>query len=355
MRKDQMNELSPKPPEDARGWPRRIVAALLIFAATALIAAGCGEKSEDGAGEPDPFDLALDFYVNADHAGIYTALANGYFEAAGLDVQPRVPSDPSAPIKQVAAGNADLAISYEPEVMLARDQGLDVVAVAALVQKPLTSLISLPASGIKKPADLEGKSVVTAGIPYQTAYLDTILQDAGVDPATVAQQDVGLNLLSPLLSGSADAMFGGFLNIEGVQLEEDGKDPLVQPVDELGIPTYDELVLVANAETLDEKESEIRAFIAALSRGTADAEADPQAATDALLEASPDLDPELTEAEVLKTLPYFEPPPNKPFGYMDPSEWIGFASFMADQGQIVERIGTAELIDNDLLPGEIPD
>jgi putative hydroxymethylpyrimidine transport system substrate-binding protein len=325
-----------------------------LIAAT-LLAAGCGEKSESGAGEPDEFDLALDFYVSADHAGIYTGLANGYFEAAGLDVQPRVPSDPSAPIKQVAAGRSDLAISYEPEVMLARDQGLPVIAVGAIVQKPLTSLISLPAAGIKTPADLEGKSVVTAGIPYQTAYLDTILQDAGVDPATVAQQDVGLNLLPPLLSGSADAMFGGFLNIEGVQLAQDGKNPLVQPVDELGIPTYDELVLVANSDTLDEKESQIRAFIAALERGTNDAEDDPQAATDALLDASPDLDPELTKAQVVKTLPYFEPSPNKPFGYMDPSEWIGFAAFMADQGQIVERIGTAELLTNDLLPGEIPD
>jgi putative hydroxymethylpyrimidine transport system substrate-binding protein len=330
-----------------------IVAASVLLAA--LVAVGCGEKSESGAGEPDEFNLALDFYVNADHAGIYTALANGYFEAAGLDVQPRVPSDPSAPIKQVAAGRADLAISYEPEVMLARDQGLDVVAVGALVQKPLTSLISLPEAGIKTPADLEGKSVVTAGIPYQTAYLDTILQDAGVNPDTVAQDDVGLNLMQPLLSGSADAMFGGFLNIEGVQLAQEGKDPNVQPVDELGIPTYDELVLVANSATLDEKESQIRAFIAALERGTNDAAADPQAATDALIEASPELDPELTKAEVLKTLPYFEPPPNKPFGYMDPSEWIGFASFMADQGQLVERIGTAELLDNDLLPGEIPD
>ena len=115
----------------ARCWLAGIAVAALRQRTTAAAAA-------------DPFDLALDFYVNPDHAGIYTALENGYFEDAGLDVSPQVPSDPSAPIKQVAAGRVDLAISYEPEVVLARDQGLDVVAVAALVNGPLTSLISLP-------------------------------------------------------------------------------------------------------------------------------------------------------------------------------------------------------------------
>ena len=106
--------------------------------------------------------------------------ANGDFQEAGLDVEIRQPPDPAAPIKQVAAGRVDLAISYEPEVLRARDQGLSVVSVAALVQKPLTSIISLPKAKIRKPADLEGKTVGTAGIDYQHAYLETILREAGV-------------------------------------------------------------------------------------------------------------------------------------------------------------------------------
>ena len=93
----------------------------------------------------------------------------------GLDVRPRVPSDPSAPIKQVAAGRTDLAISYEPEVFLARKQGLPVVAVAALVQRPLTSVMATRKSGVRSVRDLRGKRVGTAGIPYQSAYLKTIL------------------------------------------------------------------------------------------------------------------------------------------------------------------------------------
>src|SRR5262249_60862474 len=107
--------------------------------------------------------LALDFYVNPDHAGIYTALDNGYFRQAGLDVHPSVPSDPSAPIKEVAAGRADLAVSYEPEGLLARDQGLDVESVAAIVNTPLTPLTSLPAGGSPTPGHLKGKADATAG------------------------------------------------------------------------------------------------------------------------------------------------------------------------------------------------
>ncbi len=150
-------------------------------------------------------------------------------------------------------------------------------------------------------------------------------------------------------------MFGGFLNVEGVQLAAEGKHPIVQPVDQLGIPTYDELVLVANGQQLQDDPEPIRAFIAALARGTKAAQQDPQAATDALIKASPDLNPKLTKAEVLKTLPYFNPPKGKPFGYMNASDWIGFAGWMADHGQLTQRLGTAELLTNDYLPGQIPD
>ena len=210
------------------------------------VVAGCGEKEESiRGGQPEEVDLMLDFFVNPDHAGIYTGLQNGHFEEAGLDVKPRVPSDPAAPIKLVAAGKADLAVSYEPEVLLARDQGLPVVAVASIVSEPLTSLISLPDAGIASPADLRGKTIATAGIPYQDAFMGRILRDERIPEDEVEQVSVGLGLEQAVLSGKADAMLGGFRNIEGVSLEERGEKPQVVPVDELGIPTYDELVLVA--------------------------------------------------------------------------------------------------------------
>jgi putative hydroxymethylpyrimidine transport system substrate-binding protein len=332
---------------------RTAIRSLTLAAAVALAAvvAACGEKSEETGSGTEPFTLALDFYVNPDHAGIYQALEHDYFEEAGLAVEPQVPSDPSAPIREVAAGRVDLAISYEPEVLLAHDQGLPVVAVGALVPRPLTSLISLPEAGIASPRDLAGKTIATAGIAYQTAFLEAILEDAGLTPDDVRQVDVGLNLLPAVLSGRADAMLGGFLNVEGVDLKLRGENPRVVPVDRLGIPTYDELVLVANAERVADDPEPIRLFLAALERGTRDAAADPAGATGAVLEAGEGLEPRLTAAEVRRTLPLLLPADESdPFGYMDPDEWNRFARFMSDRGLVNTVPDIDEVIDNGLLP-----
>ncbi|HEV7563199.1 MAG TPA: ABC transporter substrate-binding protein, partial [Solirubrobacterales bacterium] len=124
-------------------FPRIPAIAAAALLALALGLAACGEKAEDTSGEKQPISLTLDFYPNPDHAGIYMAQKRGYFEEAGLEVSIDTPSDPAAPLKQVATGRSDLAISYEPEVALAHERGLDVVAVAAIVNRPLTSLIWL--------------------------------------------------------------------------------------------------------------------------------------------------------------------------------------------------------------------
>jgi putative hydroxymethylpyrimidine transport system substrate-binding protein len=330
--------------------------ALTLAACVLTLAAGCGEKSESTtSGQPQPLDLALDFYVNPDHAGIFEALDRGYFRQAGLDVRTQVPSDPAAPIKEVAAGRADLAVSYEPEVLIARDQGLPVTAIAALVPTPLTSLIWLQGSGIQSVKDLHGKTVATAGIPYQAAYLKAILERAGLDEDDVNTVDVQQGLLPAILSGRADAMLGGFLNVEGVDLELRGKNPTVIPVDRLGIPTYNELVLVANSDRLDDSSRELELFIAALARGTRAAVGDPAQATRTILDAGQGLDPKLTAAEMRKTLPLLLPASDKhPYGYMDPGQWRRFAQFFADRGVIKALPSIEDVSTNDYLPGEIP-
>jgi putative hydroxymethylpyrimidine transport system substrate-binding protein len=337
--------------------PRTKLLATALVLAAASLATGCGEKSEDVTpGNPQPFDVALDFYVNADHAGLYTAIERGYFRDAGLDVRPRVPSDPSAPIKEVAAGRVDLAISYEPEVLLARDQGLPVKAVAALVDTPLTSLIWLQGSGIDNVKGLRGKTIATAGIPYQEDYLRTILERSGPSPDDVEVVNVQQGLLPAILSGRADAMLGGFLNVEGVDLRLRGKQPTVIPVDRLGIPTYDELVLVANSDSLDDEEQNVRLFIAALERGTKAAVANPEAATESVLDAGKGLNPKFTAAEVRKTLPLLLPKGSeRPYGYMDPAAWQRFEQFFADHGLIEALPSTGDVLTNELLPGQIPD
>ncbi|HEX2097169.1 MAG TPA: ABC transporter substrate-binding protein [Solirubrobacterales bacterium] len=323
-----------------------VLAALLA----ALLLAACGEKSEDATGQPQPFTLTLDFYPNPDHAGIYMAEQLGYFEEAGLDVSIQTPSDPAAPIKQVAAGQTDLAISYEPEVVLAAEQGLDVLAVGALVDHPLTSLIWLKEAKIGGIADLRGKTIATAGIPYQDAYLETILSRAGLAPSDVKTVNVGYGLLPALVGGRADAMLGGFRNVEGVDLRLRGKAPVVTPVDRLGVPTYDELVLVANRESLEDDPERVRVFLAALARGTAAAIERPNEAVKALLDANPDLDPRLTRAEVDATLPLLSRD-----GRMDAAAWSRFVAWMRENDQISGQPEPADLLSNDYLLGRIPE
>jgi putative hydroxymethylpyrimidine transport system substrate-binding protein len=338
--------------------PPRIptIALAVALLALALGLAACGEKSEDASTAAQPLSLTLDFYPNADHAGIYMAQKLGYFEEAGLDVSIDTPSDPSAPLKLVAAGQSDLAISYEPELALAHDKGLDVVAIGALVNRPLTSLIWLQKSGIKGVGDLRGKTVATAGIPYQDAFLKTILSRVQLSPSDVKAVNVGFGLLPALLGGSAEAMLGGYSNVEGVDLRQRGKDPVITPVDRLGVPTYDELVLVANRKSLEADPDKFRLFIAALQRGTEAAVKQPNAATKAVLEANHDLDPKLTEAEVEATLPLLAArTPNQPYGYMNPDEWSTFAGWMRDNGLISSLPEPGELLSNAYLSGEIPE
>ena len=323
------------------------MAVLLVFA---LALAACGEKSEDttSAGK-ESFSLTLDFYPNPDHAGIYMAQELGYFEDAGLDVTIHTPSDPAAPIKQVAAGRTDLAISYEPEVLLADERGLDTIAVGALVDTPLTSMIWLRESGIGGIGDLKGKTIATAGIPYQDAYLETILARADLTPDDVKTVNVGYGLLPAIVGGRADAMLGGFRNVEGVDLRLRGKDPVVTPVDRLGVPTYDELVLVANRSALEEAPEPVRLFLAALARGTAAAVERPNATTAAILAANRELEPRLTRAEVKATLPLLSRS-----GRMDAAKWREFIAWMNENGQLSDRPAPADVLTNEYLPGAIP-
>ena len=335
----------------------RILAVAVSLLALAAVLAACGEKSEEGSAERTSLALTLDFYPNPDHAGIYMAQKLGYFEEAGLDVSITAPADPSVPLKQVAAGRADLGISYEPEVVLAHEEGLPVVAVAALVNRPLTSMIWLRKSGIKGVGGLRGKTIATAGIPYQDAFLKTILARAKMTPEDVKSVNVGFGLLPALVGGSAQAMLGGYRNVEGVDLRERGKAPVVTPVDKLGVPTYDELVVVANRHGLEEEPEAVRHFLAALERGTEAAVERPGAATDAIVAANHDLEPKLTAAEVKATLPLLAArAKGHPYGYMDPGKWSAFAGWMRDNGLIENLPEPAELLSEAYLPsGTIPE
>jgi putative hydroxymethylpyrimidine transport system substrate-binding protein len=308
----------------AHGVSRRLLAALgalAIVVAAIVIIAVAGSSSDSGGGGRDRVTLLLDFFPNADHAPIYTARAEGAFARRELDVQVHAPSDPSVPLKLVGAGKTDFAVSYEPEVLRAREKGLPVVAVAALVRVPLTSIISLPAAGIRTPADLAGKTVGTAGIDYQAAYLKAIAPSARV-------RNVGFNLVPALVADKVPAVLGAYWNYEAVSLRQHDRKPRVIRIERAGVPTYDELVLVANERTVRERPDVVRRFVAGLADGAREVGARPQRALEALMKAAPDLDERLQQTSIQVTTPYFLPKRGRPYGWMDPGEWARFTAFM---------------------------
>jgi putative hydroxymethylpyrimidine transport system substrate-binding protein len=332
---------------------RALPAVLCVLLVLGL--AACGERQEPagGARSPERVDLVLDYVPNADHAGIYTAIGTGEFTTAGLDVRLHTPSDPAAPLKLLAAGRADLAISYEPELLLARAKGAKLVSIGALVQKPLTSLISVGRKAIREPGQLEDKKVGTAGIPYQDAYLKTIVKQAGIDPTRVQSINVGYTLTPALVSKRVDAVLGMFWNIEGVQLARQHRDPRILRMEQLGVPTYNELVVVAREQDVRSRGPLLRRFMRALARGHERLRADPKAGVDELVKANPDLDRGLQEAQVKATLPVFFPSDgDRPFGFQDPAQWRRYATWMSDNG-LLELPETAQrAFTNEFLPGE---
>lgn len=335
----------------------RLAAAFAVLCALicALILSACGTvQSVISPPSLKPFTVMLDWFPNADHAPLYAAIADGDFRAAGLDVQPIVPSETAEPLKLLAAGKVDMAISYEPQLLLARDQGYKLVSIGALVQRPLTSIIALPGQGVSTVADLAGKRVGTAGIGYQAAELHAALRSAGVNPATVQEVNVGFNLVPAMLSGKVAATLGGYWNYEAIQLELMGKHPVVIPIDRAGVPTYDELVLVVRESEARRDGEDLRAFMQALTRGERQVRADPAAAAALIVKANPEAEPKLQLASIERTLQATLPSnPSDPYGWQEPSAWASFAGWMFAQGLLKHNPnGNLPPFTNEYLPGQ---
>ncbi len=342
-------------PQSNRRRSAMLLGACLLLLCCAVALSACGTK-QDSLSTPavKPFSVMLDFFPNADHAPLYSAIAHGDFRAVGLDVKPESPADPAEPLKLLAAGKVDMAISYEPELLLARDQGLKLVSIGALVQRPLTSIIALPSAHISSVADLAGKSVGTAGIAYQAAELRTALQHAGVNPSSAHEVNVGFNLVPAMLSGKVDATLGGFWNYEAIQLRLAHKHPTVIPVDQAGVPTYNELVLVVRADEARTRGQDLRAFLQALTRGEREVRANPAAASTLLVKANPSLEPKLQLESIKQTLAAAQPTTSgKPYGWQDPTAWAAFGSWMFAHKLLTHDPGAGlPPFTDEFLPGE---
>ena len=302
------------------------------------------------AQDPTEVTLALDWYPNANHAGLYLAQERGYFEDAGLAVEVYTPADPAAALQTVGAGRDTFGISYHSEIFFAREQEVPVVSVAALVQHPLNSLMMLESSDIHRPSDLVGGTVGSAGLPSDDAYLTTMLEADGASIEDLEVVNVGFDLLPAVLSGRVDAVIGTYWTHETILAEQQGTPVRYLRVEEWGVPDYYELVLAAGETTIAERGDAITAFLGAMQQGYNDVIADPDAALDVLLEVSPELDADVERQGIELLIPLWTDGGEVAFGTQTVERWDAFGTWMKEQGLLGEDVDIAAAWNGDLLP-----
>jgi putative hydroxymethylpyrimidine transport system substrate-binding protein len=290
------------------------------------------------AAQPQPeITIALDWYPNANHAGLFLATARDLFAEAGLDVELYTPADPTTVLQTVGAGRDTFGISYQTDVLLARAQGVPVVSIAALVQHPLLGIMSLEESDITLPADLVGKTVGYPGIPSQEAFLATMLEADGATLDDVELVNVGFDLLPAVISGRVAAVMGAYWTHETILAEQEGYPVSIMRVEEWGVPDYYELILVASEETIANEPAMIETFLATMRQGYQAAIANPEAALDALVAASPDLDRQVEREGLALLIPVWTDDVTA-FGAQEADRWNAYATWMKDRDLIPDDL-----------------
>lgn len=276
------------------------------------------------------------------------AIHNGYFEEAGIYVFAGIPFEPNRPVSYVNRGVGSIGVTQEPQVVMGREKGAHVVAVGSLVPQSTAAMIWLRGSKIHGIADLKGKTIAVPGVPFQKAFLKTVLAQAGLTLEDVKVENAKYELVPALLSGRADAIFGGSANIEGVELESRGEKPVVTSAQDLGIPDYEEDVVIARSGLVEKDPQLIRNFMSAVARGTSAAIEHPRSAFLAIkyaVEAELPADRETTEAEIEATLPLLSKS-----GQMDPAQASNLVAWMHEEGMIRRKPPVSALLTNDYLP-----
>jgi putative hydroxymethylpyrimidine transport system substrate-binding protein len=276
----------------------------------------------------DKLTVLLDWFVNPDHAPLIVAKEGGYFERAGLDVELIAPADPSAPPKLVAAGQADIAVTYQPDFMLQLKEGLPLLRLGALVETPLNSLVVMKDGPVKTLADLKGKTVGYSVAGFEDLYVAVLLKSAGLTRDDITLVNVNFNLTTSLMSGQVDAVIGAFRNFELTQLRLEGKEGRAFFPEEHGVPAYDELIYVTQDKLRDDRR--LGRFLAAVEEATIFLTNHPDEALAMFLKAHPDLDDKLNRQAFADTLPRFAKRP----AALDRTRYDRFASFLKQEGLI---------------------
>ncbi|RUM41827.1 MAG: ABC transporter ATP-binding protein [Desulfobulbus sp.] len=299
---------------------KNFVACLSLVVCTTFFAVSCPAAEK--------ITLLLDWFVNPDHAPIIVAQEMGYFADQGLEVEIIAPANPNDPPKLVAAGKADLAVSYQQQHQVQVGEGLPLVRIATLVGTPLNSLVVLADSGIEKISDLKGKTIGYSVGGFETVLLKVMLKQAGLTLDDVKLVNVNFSLSPSLLSKKVDAVIGAFRNFELNQMDIEHHPGRAFFVEEYGIPAYDELIIVANKKAVGS--GKLRKFVNALERGVQYLVNHPDKSFQLFIKNHKDLDDELNKRAWADTLPRFALRP----GALDKHRYSRFADFLKEQGMV---------------------
>lgn len=296
----------------------RLFLAALLFSLWPLTTAVAGEK----------FVVLLDWFTNPDHAPLYVAQGLGYFTDAGLDVELIAPADPNDPPKLVAAGQADIAISYQPQLHVQVAEGLPLVRVGTLVATPLNSLVVMADGPIQSIADLKGKTVGFSVGGFEDALLRAMLARYGLTLDDITLVNVNFSLSPALITGRVDAVIGAFRNFELNQMDIVGEPGRAFYPEEHGVPVYDELIYLAHRDQLDDPR--LVAFLEAVEEATIYLLNHPQESWELFAAYGDDLDDELNRRAWADTLPRFALRP----AALDRGRYVRFADFMQASGLV---------------------
>ena len=333
----------------------RLYAAALLALATCLVAACASNAPAGGSGgtsaaaAPATLKVELDWVPNPDHVGLYYAQNKGIFAHNNLTVTFLTPSNAADPIKLVGLNKVDLAISYESEMFYGQQENLPVTAVATVIPVPLNSLIVTPKDHVTSLSQMAGKKVGITGIPSDGAIYATMLKAGGLTPSQVTSVTVGFNLVPSVLSGKVDAIIGGYRNVEAIQIaQEMGQKPSVFPASALGVPSYAELVLVANRNRLASDKAyanAVRRFVKSLVAGTNGALKDPSGTTQ-IMEQVSQYKVDFLKVSVPYTTTLLKPPAGTKTGCINVANWQSFGNWMK-QNKLIKITPNASLIATD--------
>lgn len=308
---------------------RRFMGACL---ALVLMLSGPAQAAEEGD-SPTSLKVMLDWYTNPTHAPLVIAKQRGLFKEHGLSVELISPADPSVPPKLVAAGKIDLALSYQPQLHLQVDQGLPLIRVGTLVATPLNATLVRADSDIEDMADLAGKRIGYSVGGVEEVLLNTMLEHNGVDPDSIEMVNVNFALTPALIAEKVDAITGAFRNFELAQMAQQGVKGRAFYIEEEGVPTYDELIFVANRKTLDTHRAAYASFMAAIEEATAWIINHPDEGWKTFTAYDPSLDTPVNRTAWDNTLPRFALRP----AALDVQRYRAFEAFLLERGVITAK------------------